>query len=327
MIARATAQPPVIHSGGYGPILGSHPAMRRLYADIEAVARRTLPIVVVGPTGAGKELVARAIHHASGRPGRYVALNVHALPEGLADAELFGVIRGAYTGASHTRAGLIEAAAAGTLLLDEAGDLPLALQARLLRALEAGEVRPMGGTVSRPVDFRLLVCTQATPTDLVLDGRWRPDFRYRVAGFVLTVPSLRDRASDIPHLARHFLRARTAPIDWRGLESRLLDHEWPGNVRELERVLACADVLARGGRLTGEHLERAIAQVGGPPGRAGGRTIDEVVQGHILKVLEQSGFNISASSRILGISRSGLYQMLRRWRLAEVLREAIVRFD
>jgi DNA-binding NtrC family response regulator len=301
--------------------------MQRLYEDIEEVARRPIPVVIVGPTGAGKELVARAIHQASGRTGRYVALNVHALPEGLADAELFGVVRGAYTGATNSRPGLMEAASGGTLLLDEAGDLTKPLQARLLRALESGQIRPVGGTAARPADFRLLICTQTGPTELVQGGHWRADFRYRVAGFVLTVPSLVDHAPDIPVLARHALRERRGEVAWEEVELLLLAHHWPGNVRELERVLVCADVLARGGVLTGEHVARAIVQVGGPPGRPGGRTIDEVVQAHVLSVLKQTGFNINASSRILGISRSGLYQKLRRWRLAEVLREPVAVFD
>jgi DNA-binding NtrC family response regulator len=315
MIARGSLPAAGYHPEGYGPLVGRHPTMQRLYGDIERVARRPLPIVVWGPTGTGKELVARAVHAASGRRGRYVALNVHALPETLAEAELFGVVRGAYTGATASRQGLVESASGGTLMLDEANELPLALQAKLLRVLEAGEFRPVGGSAPQRADFRLIIATQERPAELRSDGRWRSDFYYRVTGYTIQVPSLCDRISDLELLVGHVLRTRGVDEVASDVLELLRAHKFPGNVRELIRILEQAHVRAGSQALDVECVRAAIASIG----EIGETVFDsvntslvEVERAHIARVLRSTQWDIARSSLILGLSRSSLYRKLRR---------------
>jgi DNA-binding NtrC family response regulator len=184
-------------------MVGQHPTMVSLLRQASQVATLPLPVIISGPTGSGKECVADAIHRLAAPRGRLVVVNVTTIPESLVDSELFGSVRGAFSGAQD-RAGLVEAAQNGTLVLDEASDLPMTVQARLLRVVERNTFRRLGSPQERTASFRLMLTTQDDPAALVAARRWRADFYHRVAGTVLRVPSLKDRASDIPDLIEHF---------------------------------------------------------------------------------------------------------------------------
>jgi DNA-binding NtrC family response regulator len=229
--------------------IGSHPAMLELSRRIRLVAPRTTPVLIEGPTGSGKELVAGALHRLSHRSARrLIALNCAAIPEGLLEAELFGHTRGAFTGAVEGRMGRIEAAHGGTLFLDEVGEMPLGLQAKLLRFLESGELQRVGENESIAVDVRIVAATHRPLARLVAQGAFRADLYYRLAVFLIHTPALHGRTEDIETLTRHFLEkfARESPAKQIAAPAlaRLVAHSWPGNVRELEHVLERAWILA-----------------------------------------------------------------------------------
>jgi DNA-binding NtrC family response regulator len=317
-----TSSPSLHHDHGYGPLIGLHPSMQQLYEEIARVAKEKVAVVVTGATGAGKEVAAEALHQASERRGPCRTYNLHAVPESIAESELFGVVKGAYTGATESRSGLIAAAHRGTLVLDEAADLSLRLQAKLLRVLDTSRVRPIGTPDETMVDIRLVLCTQREPFALMAEGLWRRDFFYRVTGWVLRVPPLAERRSDLDPLARHLLSGRAAPTDWADVASELAKHDWPGNVRELRVVLERAALFAGQQPLEGRHVMLALRHQGGgrsleaqaaPPGWR--RSLEQVKREHIRQVLEGTGFNIAVASTILGISRSALYGYRRAWDL------------
>lgn len=244
--------------GAYG-MIGRHPRMLALYDDIRAAARYPVPVVVQGPTGSGKELVARAIHQVSGARGEPVCVNIAELSEQLLEPALFGSERGAFTGAV-AKPGLLERAHRGTLFLDEAGELSHPAQMKLLRALEYQAVRRVGEGPLRPVRFRLLLATAVSPMDLVAQGRWREDFRFRVEAYTVAVPALRERVSDLGLLVDHFLKElREPPLDLTD-PGPLAAHAWPGNVRELRRVVERAVVGSRERPVT---LSRLVEALGG----------------------------------------------------------------
>lgn len=254
--------------GAASRLLGDTPAMRQLRAMIERVARSMAPVAILGESGTGKELVARAIHDASARRALpFVAVNCGAIPEALMEAEFFGYRKGAFTGADRDRDGFFHAAAGGTLFLDEVAELPLAMQVKLLRAIQERRVRKVGATSEEPVDVRILSATHQDLSKLVAAGRFRQDLYYRLNVIELHVPSLRERADDIPLLAEAIL-ARLAA---RGSEPRatlsaaavqaLKRHPFPGNVRELENVLERAVALAGGGELQPLDLMLPHAEV------------------------------------------------------------------
>ncbi len=229
--------------------IGAHPAMLEVSRRIRLVAPRTTPVLIEGPTGSGKELVARAVHRLSPRAAkRMVALNCAAIPEGLLEAELFGHTRGAFTGAVESRTGRIEAAHGGTLFLDEIGEMPLGLQAKLLRFLETGELQRVGNNESIRVDVRIVAATHRPLAKLAAEGGFRADLFYRLSVFLIRTPPLAGREGDIERLTGHFLEkmGRSSPakqITAAALRS-LVAHGWPGNVRELEHVLERAWILA-----------------------------------------------------------------------------------
>ncbi len=298
------------------PFVGVHPTVVRLLADVRQAAPLALPVLIQGPTGAGKELVAQRLHADSGRRGQLVAVNVASLPEALAESELFGSARGAFTDARRDRQGLMEEAAGGTLFLDEAADLPLALQAKLLRVIETGMVRRVGDRSDRAAGFRLVVATQQPVGRLVAESRWRPDFYYRVAGINLEVPALADHPSDIPLLIDHFLRQLDRPS--LGLENLgwLASHPWPGNVRELRRAVERAVFLAGPLPVTLDHIEAGVASLRIPSlgersdRRLEGRTLRDLDRAHITAILEETGGVVARAASILGLSPSQVYRRM-----------------
>jgi DNA-binding NtrC family response regulator len=229
--------------------IGDHPAMLKVSHRIRLVAPHRTAVLVEGPTGSGKELVARVLHRLSPRSSRpFVALNCAAIPEALLEAELFGHTRGAFTGAVQGRVGRIEAAQGGTLFLDEIGEMPLALQSKLLRFVETGELQRVGENEPVRVDARIVAATHRPLAQLAAQGRFRADLYYRLAVFLIRTPSLDSHQEDLPSLISHFLAKQAergpAKILSAGAMQRLTAHKWPGNVRELEHVLERASILA-----------------------------------------------------------------------------------
>jgi DNA-binding NtrC family response regulator len=232
-------------------LIGSDPEMLEVQRRIRLVAPRSTPVLIEGPTGSGKDVVAQALHRLSPRASRkWVALNCAAIPEALLEAELFGHTRGAFTGAERSRTGRIEAANGGTLFLDEVGEMPLALQAKLLRFLETGEIQRVGENDPVRVDVRIVAATHRPLARLAAEGAFRQDLYYRLAVFLIRMPALAGRERDIEALADHFLAKLAGDAGGKSItqeaRARLRAHSWPGNVRELAHVLERAWILAEG---------------------------------------------------------------------------------
>lgn len=290
-------------------LVGEHPSMVELRGLIAQVAPQETPVVVEGPTGSGKELVVKLLHSLSGRRGRLVPVNVATLDNQLAESELFGAEKGAYTGAMERRDGLIHAAAEGTLFLDEAGDLAMSLQTKLLRTLEDGGVRRVGAKEEQYVPFRLVTCLQQSPAELAKRGRWREDFMFRVSGVVIAVPSLAQRASDVPLLAKHFLEQNGRPLLETELNAFLSHQRWPGNVRQLKRVIERAAVLAGVADIALSHLTRALqidAVAGGCAGALGPMDIERERYRAVLATARTR----TEAAKALGLSERTFYRRL-----------------
>jgi two-component system response regulator PilR (NtrC family) len=302
---------------------GRSPAWRAMVDWMERVARSNLPVHVTGETGCGKELVARELHRRSDRGGApFVAVNCTAFTETLLDAELFGAVRGAYTGAERDRAGLFRQAEGGTLLLDEVGDMPPSMQAKLLRVLQEGRVRPVGGEREIPIDVRLVTATHRDLTREVAAGRFRADLYYRLAVAELHVPPLRERAEDLPlvveRLAPRLARetGRRAPRLSDGAWQALYAHDWPGNVRELHGALARALLRSGGGSIEASDL--------GLTDGAGFDVTEDPRDGAlerrmIVAALHAAEGNIACAARRIGWTRQ---KLCRRMRKLEVERQS-----
>ena len=296
---------------------------------LKVAASRGTTVLIGGETGTGKELFARGIHHhgcVDGEP--FVAINCAAIPETLLEAELFGHEQGAYTDAREARPGLIESAGAGTLFLDEVGELPLALQPKLLRMLESRAVRRVGGTVERPVRCRIIAGTNVRLEDAVAGRCFREDLYYRLNVVRIELPPLRDRAGDIVSLAEHFVKEIAArrgdavkQIDGSAAEV-LLAHSWPGNIRELKNVMERATLFASGGvvrradvRIQRRELVSASASGSLEAGRISipkeGKSLAEVEREAIRLTMLLTAGNLSAAARILGIARPTLARKMR----------------
>ena len=319
-------------AAGLPGFLGASQPIQDLLGLVVRAAQSRHPVLITGESGTGKELVARAIHQASGR-GAFVAVNCGALPEQLLESELFGYEKGAFSGADRDKPGLFEAADGGVLLLDEIGDLPLALQPKLLRALENGEVRRVGATEARNLDVRVIAATNRDLDAEVQGGRFREDLFYRLNVLHIHAPPLRERAADIPLLAEHFLQRDAASETDQGdaplQRSRRISPEamallttypWPGNVRELRNAIQRAAVVATGEEVRPEDLpsrireaSRAAPLVRDSTDRA--LSLRDVERLYILEVLRQAGGNKSRAAELLGLDRKTLYRKLEEYRL------------
>lgn len=300
-------------------------AMLAMLEVVEAVAQSVATVLIEGETGTGKEVVARMIHARGPRRALpFVAVNATAIPEQLLESELFGHVRGAYTGAERARRGLVAAANRGTLLLDEIGDMPRALQPKLLRTLQFGEVRPVGSDDTSSVDVRIIAATHRDLNALVDAGTFRSDLRYRLNTLVVRVPPLRERSADIPGLVGGFLaaaRSRT-PLSWVTSFSDeamqlLKRNSWPGNVRQLESAVERVVVLARHAQVTADDLafleSPAPRSDGSWRAPAGARiqTLREMNQEYLAWVLVQTGGDKARAAKLLGIDLSTLYRWQR----------------
>ncbi len=300
------------------PILGMSPEMQTLRAQVASLAPTVVPVLVTGETGSGKELVARELHRLSARRGAFVPVNVAAIPDSLLEAELFGAVRGAYTGADRSRRGLAQTADGGTLFLDEIGDLSPPMQVKLLRFLESGEVRPVGGDLVSRVDARIVAATHRDLPARVAAGTFREDLYFRIAVGRVEVPALRDRPEDIPELRavfereaeqRHGLRrCRWTP----DAERALARYAWPGNVRELRHAVEVAMIRTAGEPVTPGHLPVGGASPAPAPVRRWNEILDAAKAEALREALRRTGGNRSAAARELGISRQALLYHLRR---------------
>ena len=306
-------------------IVGRSPAMVDVYKTIARVAPGRSTVLILGESGTGKELVARAIHQHSPRCKRpFVAVDCGALTETLLESELFGHVRGAFTGAVGDTPGLFAEAAGGTVFLDEIGDVSAALQAKLLRVLQEHQVRPVGGSEWRGVDVRVIAATNRDLALAVESGRFREDLYYRLKVVTLALPPLRERREDIPILVEHLVRraARECHKSVTGVSeaalSLLLAYHWPGNVRELAHVLERGVALAQQEILTADDLPGELRQaVPAPASTPEDRpTLAELKRRYIGRVLEESGGNVSRAAAVLGVDRRSLYRMLHRYGIA-----------
>jgi two-component system response regulator HydG len=309
----------------FADMVGRGPAMQQLFEMIRRLAPHVRTALITGETGTGKELVARALHTNSPRRARrFVAVNCAAVVDSLFESELFGHVRGAFTGATETKVGLFEAADGGTLFLDEVGDLPLALQAKLLRVLETGEVRRVGSLDSRGIDVMVVAATNRHLTADVDDGRFRRDLLYRLNVVELHLQPLRARREDIPYLTARFVRdiAERLGRDVRGLttaaEGMLLANPWPGNVRELHNVIERLCLMADGPLITDRDVARCIQPAATRrPVSAPVRILGHSEREQVVRALQQARGNKNLAANLLGISRFALYRRIERFELDE----------
>lgn len=298
-------------------LIGRTPVMCELRALVRRVAQTVLPVLIEGPTGSGKELVARAIHAASGRTGRFVPLNIAAVGESLFEDELFGHVKGAFTDAKSNKPGQLMLAHRGTCFFDEIGTLPLTLQPKLLRAIDAGSFRPVGADDDAWSDFRLVGATNESVRRLVRLGRFREDLAFRLGGVVIAVPPLCDRIDDVPMLAQHFASrsARTPGIavTWSSDALRALqDYDWPGNVRELKHAVERVIALADGPMIGAADVRRHAGTLGALGAPAAESAWDENRREELQDVLRSANWDTGKAAAILGIDRTTVYRRMRR---------------
>ncbi|HSZ82056.1 MAG TPA: sigma-54 dependent transcriptional regulator, partial [Polyangia bacterium] len=336
-LARAlTSDPPRVGRGRRTPavaVIGDHPAMRLVLDRVDQIADTDASVLIRGETGTGKEVVARLVHGASQRrAGPFVAVNVSAIPEPLAESELFGHVRGAFTGADKARTGRFAAANGGTLFLDEIGEMPRGVQVKLLRALQEREVTPVGGSEALPVDVRVIAATHRDLEGMVAEGTFREDLFYRLDVVPIEIPPLRERRGDIPALAEHFRvevnarEGRTVPGFALDVVQRLGAYDWPGNVRELENLverlvvvannrLVVMDDLPTHLRMTVVDLDNATLDL--PEAGVDLRIfLTQLEERLIAQALERTGGNKNRAAELLGINRTTLVEKLRRRNVA-----------
>ena len=320
--ARTALDKGMVHESGLGLLVGESEPMQRLYRLLRKLAATDVAVLVSGESGTGKELVTRTVHELSARSdGPFVAMNAGAVPENLVESELFGHVKGAFSGAEEERVGRLEAADGGTLFLDEITEMPEAVQVKLLRVLESGAFRRLGENETRRSDFRVVAACNRDPQEAVDDGKLRADLYYRLAQFPLTLPPLRDRDADIRLLAEHFLAQEAEAAgqrrSWTNEALELLSlHHWPGNVRELRNLVAQVFILG-GEQIRPEDLPATLgaesATTEPTPASLVGQSIEEVERMLVLETLKKTGGNKREAARVLGISPKTLYARLKRY--------------
>jgi two-component system response regulator HydG len=292
-------------------LLGDSPPMHRLRSLIARLATSHAPVLIEGPTGSGKELVAEALHLCSGRPGAFVPFNVCAIADGTFESQLFGHVRGAFTGAVQDAPGYLAEADGGTAFFDEIGSLSTTVQAKLLRAIETRSFRPVGARHDRASDFRLVAASNEDLAALVADGRFRMDLYHRLRGFLVRVPPLADHLEDVPLLARHFARGAAedggSPLNDDAI-TRLVSHSWPGNVRELRNVVEFAIALADGSSVGSSEVSEAL----GASAALAGSDERSFMRHRLVAVLAECGGDTARAAERLGLHRSNVYRMMRR---------------
>jgi two-component system NtrC family response regulator len=309
-------------------MVGTSPAMRRVYATVEKVARTDATVLISGESGTGKEIVAKAVHQNSRRKsGPFIVVNCGAIPEGLLESEMFGHRKGAFTGAVGDTRGLLEAADGGTVFLDEVGEMPLALQVKFLRALQENEVTRVGETQPRKINVRFIAATNRSLLKMIEDGTFREDLFFRLNVVPLNLPPLRDRREDIPLLADFFLRDCAVKYDLpdlrmdRKVHQRLMAHPWPGNVRELKNVIERMVVLADAPTITVADLPDTITATAKAIGNVlfqlpeTGIDLEEVERDLILAALEKNNWNQTHAARYLNLTRSALIYRMQKFRI------------
>jgi len=307
---------------GYHGMLGKSPAMQGLFELIENVAQSDAPVMIQGPSGAGKELAARAIHESSPRGEMpFIKVNCAALNENLLESELFGHVKGAFTGADRERIGRFEAAHEGTIFLDEIGDIPLSTQVKLLRVLEDKKIERVGDHKPISVNVRIITATNKHLEKLVSEGRFREDLFFRINVFPLDCPSLSERTEDIPLIAQNFVK-RYAPKEGKKIlgftpeaMERLVSYSWPGNVRELRNAVEYAFVLCPGGAIGIQHLPPKIAMTGGAfmKREQGEEPAFEREREKLIQTLRQTRGNQSEAARLLGLSRVTVWKRIKKY--------------
>lgn len=323
----------ILEKSGYPSLLGNSRAINLVRDQIAKVARTSATVLITGESGTGKEVVARTIHAQSSRRDKpFVPINCSAIPEFLLESELFGHVKGAFTGAVRDKKGLIEEVRGGTLFLDEIGDIAPPLQVKLLRLLQEGEYRPVGSSVNKKADVRYIAATNRDLKDKMEKGEFREDLFYRLNVFHIHMPPLRERKEDIPLLARHFIGKYAAlhgkPVKGFTDEAieRLISYSWPGNVRELENTVERGIIMATGEMITADDLfagnstkEEPSLSIADDPSifnlpfkEAKEKIIDEFQSRYLIKLLEKHGGNISQTARECGLKRQYIYKLLKR---------------
>ncbi|MBI5746779.1 MAG: sigma 54-interacting transcriptional regulator [Nitrospirae bacterium] len=310
--------------GRFGNIIGNSKAIREILAVLPTVANSKSTVLLEGESGTGKELIANAIHLNSPRRDKsFVAVNCAALAEGVLESELFGHVKGAFTGAYYDKLGRFELADKGTIFLDEIGDVSLSTQGKLLRVLQEEELERVGGSKSIRIDIRVIAASNKDLLSLVKRGEFRDDLYYRIRVFPIRIPPLRERKEDIPQLVRHFISIYNKEMDKdiktisHSAMATLLSYDYPGNVRELENIIEHASVCCRGDTIQVEHLPNDIIGhrdiVDKASKSAGSLKIME--RELMLKVLDQSGWNYKEAAKILGLSRTTLWRRLKEFNI------------
>jgi DNA-binding NtrC family response regulator len=322
------------HAGyaGYKGLVGASPAMRKLYALVDRVKATEVPVLITGESGTGKEVIARAIHAGSERSKKpFLGVNCGAIPANLLESELFGHVKGAFTGADRDRKGLFREADGGSILLDEIGEMPLKMQAGLLRVLQEKTVRPVGGAREESVDTRVICATHRDLEEMVAAGTFREDLFYRINVVAIRVPSLRERAEDVPLLCDYFLGVFAAHYrrEKKGISRdavrRLQSYHWPGNVRQLENLLLNAFVLSEGSQIELEDLAipdgTRAPSVAPPRGEvvlpANFAAHKQTEKDRILAALEKANWNRLQAAKLCGIPRRTFYRRLKEYGIQE----------
>ncbi len=310
--------------GGFENIIGRSPAMQQVVRTARQVANSDIPVLILGESGTGKELIARAIHDNSRRrKARYVALNCAAFNESLLEGQLFGHVRGAFTNAISDHEGVFEHANRGSVFLDEIGDMPTSMQAKLLRVLENGEVVRVGSNEPRRVDVRLISATNRDVESMVSDKTFREDLYYRIKGVSIRLPPLRERREDIPLLVYFFLKQTARKYDKEidavtaDAQQLLMGYHWPGNVRQLQRTIETACVMSSGPMIRPEDLPAEVRPTSASAGASSlvGQTMEQIEREAIRQALDATGGNREQASKMLGMGERTLYRKIKEYNL------------